>query len=250
MIKYFPQPCFKINRNFDILDQSDEAKYAFKPALNFLDLVDSESIMKAKKILLQDYLLQDIELFLNTNASPLSLFDCSIKWHDDAGYLICVEQDSRLNELSILVQQHQQRLAKTDFELLEKKEQLETSLKQIKQLSAPFIKLLNGIGFVPFFGNLDEELIKQNEQSIQKACYEETYEKVLFDFSGIDKLTEQGVEKFVTLIKGLHVMGVDSYVIGVKPNHAFYLKNYNTEIEIIYLRHLHNVIRFYINEKN
>lgn len=75
--------------------------------------------------------IQKVELVMQTNDSPYSLFECLIQWDSDIGHLVCIRQDERIQELTNLVQDHRKRLADTDFELLEQKNVLKNHYKKL-----------------------------------------------------------------------------------------------------------------------
>lgn len=166
------------------------------------------------------------------------MFDISVNWHEERGHIIGIEKDHRLAELESIVAKHRVRLAETDLELLEKKEQVEKTLLEIKSLSCPFIKLTKNSALVPLFGNLDEELIRQNESRILKKSQEGGYQEILFDFNGVGDLTIEGVEAFVSVVKELQLMGLEPCVIGIKPNHAFYLNHTKNVPDVPFLNSL------------
>ena len=243
--KYLPQPYFKIDEDFNILAVSDRALEIFKPASDFLDLVDWESRSKAIQVLsrIDGGSRKECELIMQTTESPYALMDVSINWNQAEGHIICLEKDHRLAELERIVEKHRVRLAETNMELLEKKELVEKGLKEIKSLSSPFIKLTKSKALVALYGNLDGELILQNEKRILERAYSGRYTEILFDFNGVGNLTEDGVDAFIVLIKELQVMGMFPVVIGVKPHHAFYLNQHNVLLDIPFLHGLSNVLK-------
>ncbi|WP_026560372.1 hypothetical protein [Bacillus sp. J37] len=71
------------------------------------------------------------ELVMNTKNSPYGLYQIQINWQNKFGHIVCIEQDERIQELIDAVEQHRKRLSDTNFELLQKKEQLEQSIERI-----------------------------------------------------------------------------------------------------------------------
>lgn len=237
-LKYLPQPYFLIDRDYNILDFSQVSSEIFSIGDNFLDLVDWESHGKIKNIFGNLESRMEGELIMKTKESLYALFDLSVNWNDSRGHIICVEKDNRLKELESIVEKHRKRLADTNLELLEKKELVEKTLFEIKSLSCPFIKLTKSTALVPLFGNLDSELISQNEKRVLENSQAGGYQEVLFDFNGVGNLTSEGVEAFVALVKELQVMGLQPCIIGIKPNHAFYLNNSKTVPDVPFLNSL------------
>jgi rsbT co-antagonist protein RsbR len=237
-LKHLPLPYFLIDIEYNILAYSAASEDVFSVGKKFLELVDWESHKKIKTLFEHKDSKAEGELIMKTKFSPYALFDISVNWHEDRGHVICIEKDHRLSELENIVQKHRVRLAETDLELLEKKEQVEKSLLEIKSLSCPFIKLTKTSALVPLFGNLDEKLIGQNEDRVLNQSQEGGYQEILFDLNGVGELTIEGVEAFISLVKELQVMGLQPSIIGVKPHHAFFLNHSTAVPDVPYLNSL------------
>ncbi|TCN22690.1 STAS domain-containing protein [Mesobacillus foraminis] len=242
-IKFLPQPYFMLNRNFEILAASDKSYEVFETAPNFLDLVDWESRRKAAHFLALKEGTKESELIMKTKESPYALFDVSINWNSGDGHILCIEKDHRLAELENIVEKHRLRLAETNLELLEKKEQVEQNLYEIKSLSCPFIKLTKTTALVPLFGDLDDGMIRQNEERILNKTQDGHYDYLLFDFNGVRNLTEAGVAAFVSIINELQLMGISPSIIGIKPNHAFYLNGHPSKLNVPFLSSLSTALK-------
>ncbi|MDN4523113.1 hypothetical protein [Fictibacillus fluitans] len=242
-IKHMPIPYFEIDEQLNILSRSDKSCETFTTKENFLDLVDLESREKAIFLLVSEKLTHEIELVLQTLNSPYSLFSCSINWDDGVGHLVCIEQTGKLKALESKVEQQCKRLAETDFELLEQKEQLEQSLKRVLELSANFIRLSEHAGLVPLTGELSPQLIQENHLSLTNAAHKGEFSIVFFDFSNLGKLTTDGLTSLKELIHSLNLVGVVCYVIGLKPSHASYLKNKDIYDKTYFLRNLDEFIQ-------
>lgn len=222
-IKNLPQPYFLINTDFDILAFSECSRELFNLPSNLLELVDWDSKEKAISLFSNQRAKMEGELIMKTKVSPYALIDVSINWVDSHGYVLCLEKDHRLEELENLVEKHRLRLSSTNMELLEKKEEIETSLKEIKRLSFPFIKLTFNAALIPIYGNIESDLIKVNSSRLLKTVNQGDYDQVFFDFNGVGYLTIEGVEAFKELVSELQLMGISPAIIGVKPDHAFFL---------------------------
>ncbi|MCQ6267306.1 hypothetical protein M1K46_16845 [Fictibacillus sp. WQ 8-8] len=242
-IKHMPIPYFEIDKEMNILAQSDKSVETFCNKGNFLDIVDLESREKALIFLVSKKRQQEIELVLQTAHSPYSLFSCSIHWNEGIGYLVCIEQTDKLKNLESKIEKQCKRLAETNFELLEQKEQLEQSLKRILELSAHFIKLSDSVGLVPLTGELNPELIRENHLTLTNIAHDGKFTMVFFDFSSVGKLTSEGIESFSQLIHSLNLVGVICYVIGLKPEHAVYLKNKGLNKKTYFMRNLDEIIQ-------
>jgi rsbT co-antagonist protein RsbR len=237
-IKFLPQPYFLIDRDFQILGFSDKSTEIFLIGNSFLQLIDWESRSKAERLLGDTSQRAEGELIMKTKESPYAIVDISINWEGNKGHVICIEKDNRLAELESIVEKHRLRLAETDLELLEKKEQVEKTLFEIKNLSCPFIKLTKNAALVPLFGNLDAELISQNEGRVLQKALDGGYDEILFDYNGVGEITNDGVESFISLIKELQIMGLHPSIIGIKPNHALYLNRTNSKLDVPFLNSL------------
>jgi signal transduction histidine kinase len=130
-----PLPYYQMDSSFQINTVSIESTYQFPNVSNFLDLVDPESRKKAIHFLNNDYRTIKIELNLRTLKDPLKLFDVFVKWENEKNvHVICVEKDRQVEKLLKILRNFEQTLMKGKFELLEQKEELEQSIKEMKHL--------------------------------------------------------------------------------------------------------------------
>ncbi|MED1600426.1 STAS domain-containing protein [Alkalihalophilus marmarensis] len=236
-----PLPYFKIDRSYDVLQQSNSAFNLFGTVMNLSAIVDQESLFKSK--LLQVNAL-NIELVLKTSKNPLALFECSIEWFEDTGFLLCAPSNHMIPKLEQLVKEHQKRLASTNFELLEQKEELHALLTKILRLSAPILDIDDHRAVISFFGDLNAELIKVNTHSLLNRAYEKSYNELLIDFSGVGEITEEGMNQFVKLINQFKFMGMTIGISGIKPDQALDLKKNKIKEDIVFknsLKHFLNV---------
>lgn len=224
IIKELPFPTLVIDRLFHVLEISTSAKRVFGDIQSFTDILDEGSYGK-KQRLLEDDLYKSIEVTLKTEDNSYELFAVSITWKEDKGFLQCYAIGHKLEKIMAVVQEHQNRLATVDFELLSQKELAESQLKQIKQLSAPVIGLSKKVALVPLFGYFDQELISNTEDRLAATLYEQDYTTVIFDFNGIDQITDIGISLFQAFMETLQIMGIQTYIVGVKPMHTHFLKN-------------------------
>ncbi len=242
-IEFLPYPCFVVDQHLYIMERSQSSGFTFGPAMNFLELVDSESRKKAERLLKNGFKSAEGELKMATKDSPFSLFTVRINWHKEWGYIICTEKVQSLNDLIETVEKQRLRLSETNFELFEKKEALEESLRNIRELSGPFIKLSKQTALVPLFGTLDHLLIVQNEFRFTHEAAKGDYEQVIFDFHGVGDITEEGMGAFGQLISQLKLMGARSIVTGVKPQHAFVVNNAGVDIDASFIKSLRDAIK-------
>ena len=196
-----------------------------------------------------EYLLEDVhhnhevELVLKTIHAPFALFNCSVTWEKETGHLVCIQQDQRIKNLEGLVQKHHERLATTNFELLEKKEEVEKAYIKIKELSIPYISLSDRSALIPIYGELDHSLLKERSEELMRTVYESDCDKIFFDFHTVSAVTERGISSFAGLVKMLTLMGNQIFVIGIKPEHSAYLNNYDLGEKIIFESNLKEVLK-------
>lgn len=224
IIKSLPFPAFVVDRSFEILDMSQTAREVFGDVNYFVDLMNIGSQSKRDRMLAQS-LDKPIELTLKTKKDLQELFAVSITWEHDKGILQCFEIGSKLDKIMAIVQKHENRLAHVDFELLSQKELAESHLKQIKQLSAPLIPVANHVGLVPLFGQFDQDLIANSEDRLAIELYEHDITKAVFDFNGIDQISEYGINSFKAFVETLQIMGIETYIVGLKPHHTIFMKD-------------------------
>lgn len=246
-----PLPAFLVDEELNILSQSKLATEAFSPRSSFLELVDMDSRKKAAKMLNPLLKESEVELVMGTAQSPYSLFHVYAKWSmNGGGQLVCVRQDERLEKLSEALQRQQERLADTNFDLLDKKEELEVALMKVKQLSSPFLPISATLGIIPLFGELEENLFHVNEHHLLQTLQDGDYEQVILDFSGVGDVQASGVLALISFCSMLEVVGVSPILCGIKPNHARHLANHdfvlNQNFDI--RGNLKNAVHYYLNE--
>lgn len=218
---HHPLPAFLVDHDLNIKEQSELATELFSKPASFLDCVDSESKQKAIDLLKNK---DEIELVLNTVDSPYMLFKVFARWTDNGeGQILCVRQDSQIMELSSMLQMQRDRLAETNFDLLDKKEELENAMNKIKMLSSPFLPISSNLCVIPLFGSLDEELFLINEQQLLSTLQTGSYEYVILDFNGIGEIEETGVFAFQSFYEMIQLVGVNPILSGLKPRHVFRL---------------------------
>ncbi|WP_239589433.1 STAS domain-containing protein [Metabacillus crassostreae] len=161
--------------------------------------------------------------------------------------MFCIEQDQRIQELIDAVDKHRLRLAETNFELLEKKEQLELSLTLISELSAPYISITNRIVLVPLFGHLTKELIDHNSLRILQQINNSEIERILFDFHGIGNVATEGILALRNLLTEISLMGVLPYIIGLHPDHAKLIHKSGIKTDSYFMKNLNDAIRNFIS---
>ena len=142
-----PLPYLELAKSGLIVDYSELAREIFDFSTDcFIDLVDEESRPKLARAMACDGEIQHIEVIIATRKNALELFDLHIN-NSEGGHIILLSSKQKTNAHYIeKIQELQNRLSNTDFELLEQKEALEEALERLDKLSGPFISLTETVG--------------------------------------------------------------------------------------------------------
>ena len=222
-ISSLPFPTLIVDRLLHIKGMSESALRLFGNVKQFSDVLDAGSIAKHQR-LLDETLKEPIEMNLKTSKDEQELFAVSVTWSGEEGIIQCYGLGNKIEKIMTVVQEHQNRLAHVDFELLSQKEVAEKQLVEIKKLSAPIIPLSKHVALVPLFGHLDQDLISSSQERLSSELYERNFTIVVFDFNGIEIITDFGINQFQELIETFQIMGIQPYVVGIKPKHTSLLK--------------------------
>ncbi|MFD0049415.1 hypothetical protein ACFVHQ_08795 [Actinomycetes bacterium NPDC127524] len=235
--RYIPVPYLKVNQEGNIVGCSDEARQLFPLNLGALeDLIDEGSIKKLENGLNSLDGKNVLELNIHTVKSPLALFDVHIT-SDSEGFYHFVFMSKEKNTVLVAkkLEALKARLATTNFELFQNKEDLEKANRYLNQQSAPFITLMDKIGYIPLFGDLTSEKVKIFTQTISAAVNDGDFDYILFDFTPAGKIMDDGfkaLNELFTIIK--IVSGGYLYVIGVNPQQAPILMQNTLSMDIHY----------------
>ncbi|EMR05578.1 Stressosome protein rsbRB [Bhargavaea cecembensis DSE10] len=226
-----PLPYLSVNRDGRIVSYSALADQWFDLSNGHIkSLVDAESINKLGRISSESG-MEPIKLELNmkTKENPLILFDVYLQWDaDNHAAMMLLPKDSSNEELIEKLMNIQYRLASTDFELLEKKDELEQVLRRMDELSGPFIPLSETLCMIPLFGDITANKINTISESCLQSVFRGNYEVVLFDLTAVGEVHADGIEKFIQLVKTLNFMtGNVIKLIGIKPNLAKELNHHH-----------------------
>lgn len=240
-----PIPYFQINREYEILNRSKLAQEQFPNVEGFLELVDGDSLEKAERTL-QTYSRETkFELVMKTFHSPFTLFEVRLSWDmDDTCEIICIEKSSENEKLSLQIDRLRARLQNTDFELLDKKNELEAALHQINELSGPFISLTNDTALIPLFGDLTEDKMTLISKKILDNAHNKDQERLYFDFTGVAEITKEGFKELQQVFKTLWYMGqIEAIIIGITPQQAVMLNNLDAEYHLKFVSTLKDAIK-------
>lgn len=226
---YLPVPYLKVDRDATIVGYSEEALALFDITDNkLIYLVDEESLEKLNKFVFSSKEVRKLELNLKTRQKSILLFQAYAQWDaEDYCHLVFLPEDQSIQALTQKLIQLQQRLSDTDFELFEKKEQLQEAMARLNKLSGPFIPVFNQLALVPLFGDITEEKMKAITANAIKSAYEGEYETILFDFTATGSIEPGGIQKMHELFQILLYMGNPIIkIIGINPKQAKELNLY------------------------
>ena len=131
----FPFPLFVVDQDFNVLGVSDETQLQFAHAGNFLELVDLGSRKKAERFLKPVFTKTKVELNLVKKDFTLTLFDVYTQWEDENHlYVFCIEKQESIQQIQSMMRKLETQLESENLSLLEKQEQLETTLRRMEQV--------------------------------------------------------------------------------------------------------------------
>lgn len=225
-----PVPYIEISTDGTILSYSKAAAEEFSlPAGNILSLVDSESKEKFSRFCYQYDQVMTFEVNLLKKDLVLSAFDIHVSWNDGKGQLVFITKEQDYTKLNDQLVALRQRLAHTDMELFEKKEALENAIQRLRELAGPFIVLSSTTALIPLFGHLTIETIEAITEKTLEEAYTSKQQVLIFDFSAVGDLTNEGVAKLNELFTMLNLLGKSLIIGGIKPEHAQQLHTYNQQ---------------------
>lgn len=244
--KHLPLAFFKIKPNFQILETSDKTKQQFLYGDSLLTVLDESNHQKVKQHIHPDIHEVELEVIMKTKDNPLAVFMLFVKWEDNEGFILCQNKERQVDKVAGQLQQLRNRLAETDFALLESKEELETAMKQINLLSAPFIALTPNAALIPLFGTLNEMKLVAMESSILPRLYDSDYQLLLFDFTSIGEITKEGLDKMLQFFEVVRLLGQEVIICGLNPDHARAINKQTCIPESVTTFNLQDAIRNYV----
>lgn len=247
--KFLPLPYFLLDEELTILDYSRPASDIFLIGDNFITLVDEENRQKVSQYIQPHFSEIKIELNMKTKRDPLAVFGISVQWEGNKVHILCVEKTKEVDNLSDQLIKLRSRLSETDFELLEKKEELEDAIARIHKLSGPFIPLYAEAGLVPLFGDLQADNLQVIEENILYRIEEGDYEQVFFDFHAVGNITDDGKRQLGQLFETIQLMGTKTVIVGLSPTQVSGLKSKGT-LQAASMASLKQAIAKYIKKQN
>ncbi|OCA80925.1 hypothetical protein [Pseudobacillus wudalianchiensis] len=228
----FPVPYIQIDKTGSILAYSETAAELFSMQEgNVLALVDEASKEKVRKFMFEQDESLTVEANLKTKINPIQLFDLHLSWDEQAtGHIVLLSKEQRNGQLEDRLLALQERLSSTNFELLEKKDELEKTLVRLRELSGPFITLSAGLAFIPLFGDITKDKIEAIMGQALRSAYEGEYSRIAVDFTAVGKIEKEGVNKLLELFKMLKYMnGAQVEVVGMKPQHSQIMNSFQRD---------------------
>lgn len=131
-----PFPYFLVDRKLKIVSVSKCTYNLFDAEANFLDIVGIGSKKKAAKFILDTPSITKIELNLKTKSNPMTLYDVYIQYEGkNYIHIFCIDKEESVDQIYQAVKTLEGDLLYANLSLLEKHEQLEKSLQQMKEIA-------------------------------------------------------------------------------------------------------------------
>ncbi|TWT03722.1 STAS domain-containing protein [Planomicrobium sp. CPCC 101079] len=242
-IEEWPLPIFKLDRELTILASSKMARTLFKESPVFTGLLEEGSRQKAVEFLNPARSINPIELtFLSPSDEP-TVMDVHCQWQSDGtANAIAVPKDRHYNRVSEQLSNLRRRLNETNYDLLLEKERTEELLQNVRELSAPCIKIDHQRLLIPLFGLIDKLKMETVMPSILDNVYRQDGQTVIFDLTAMDDIDSDGLNQLNALIQSLSIMGIAISITGVHPNHAKRLHELNTLLYVTFAVSLQEVL--------
>ncbi|MGP4081913.1 hypothetical protein ACTWQL_18615 [Pseudalkalibacillus sp. R45] len=236
---------FQLNRDYEIIRRSKVAVSQFPDVEGFLELIDGDSVVKAKRYLDSKNGDIEIELVMKTFQSPYSLFQVRVSWNmDHTAEVVCLEKTGENDRLFTQIDRLRNRLEDTNYELLEKKDDLEKAMKRVNELSGPFISLTDSSALVPLFGDLTAEKVETISDKILTNAHNKNQDSLYFDFTGVGEIKKEGFEGLQRLFKTLWYMGeIEAIIIGISPQQAIVMNQLDTEYHLTFVSTLKEALK-------
>lgn len=238
-----PLPAFTLDPQLFIVEGSAEAFELFGNCRFFTDIVDEDSLQKAKTCLSSEVLQPKFELNFISKKGELFLADVYGKRSESGNLsLVIVLKDNQLERVANQLAKLRERLRETDYDLFQEKERTVELLQRVRVLSAPYIQLDANRLLVPLFGDLTEEQVQAFSPRLLANIYETRAETVIFDLTAMGKITDGGLQQLADLLQSLTIMGTASIFTGVKPEHAKHLHQMQAKLPMRFLSSLQQVL--------
>ncbi|WP_203332350.1 STAS domain-containing protein [Planococcus beigongshangi] len=229
----WPLPAFQLTNELDIVASSEAAQNMFGKASSILEILDEGSAAKAEMFLTDAGSNGPVELDFKGNDGVTKLCDLYWKTAGETDLIVtAVPKDKGISKISAQLTSLRSRLSDTNYNLLLEKERTERLLQRVRELSAPTIELGYGHLLIPFFGDLDSGKIESIQNHILKDVYEKHAETVILDLTAMDQISLEGMNYLESLLETFKIMGTESIITGVKPEHAKQLNGLKSTINL------------------
>ncbi|WKA53882.1 STAS domain-containing protein [Planococcus shixiaomingii] len=239
----WPLPIFQLNRNLTILASSKQARHIFKESPVFTGLLEEGSRQKAVEFLNPANVAEPIELTFISIDGELLVMDVYCKWESgDIANAIAVPKDRQFARVSKQLTHLRTRLSETNYDLLLEKERTDALLQNVRELSAPCIKLDHQRLLIPLFGLIDLQKMETVMPRILESVYRHDGQTVIFDLTAMDDIDNDGLVQLKALFQSLSIMGITISISGVHPKHAKRLHELNTSLHATFAVSLQDVL--------
>lgn len=230
-IENWPLPIFRLTRDLTILESSKKARFLFSVSPVFTCILDEGSRQKAVEFLNPVYVDQQLELTFLAADGDLLLMDVHCKWEDNnIANVIAIPKDRHFQRVSDQLSHLRTRLNETNYDLLLEKERTEELLQNVRELSAPCIKLDKLRLLIPLFGRIDQQKMDTVIPRILESVYQHDAQIVIFDLTAMEDIDHSGMEQLNAMVQSLSIMGISISITGVHPTHAKRMHDLDTTL--------------------
>ncbi|WP_050615675.1 STAS domain-containing protein [Bacillus testis] len=226
----------KLSKDGHIIDFSLAAERQFYfPNHHIADILDEGSFAKFKA-LTSEQDERPFEVNIHTREKTIALFDAYPSYDPEYIRICFIPKDDKMKVMEENFRAIRKRLQETDLDLFHKKEELEEVLNKLDQLSGPFISLSSSFAFVPIFGDITSQKMKEITKAVSIRLFEGEYEAIAFDFTATGTIDEDGLALINQLLQVIKVMGEDTVInlIGLKAEHVKNLHAFQLNAEVNY----------------
>lgn len=115
----------------------------------------------------------------------------------------------------------------------ETEEKQKEMTKQINELSATVVPILNEIGVLPLVGKIDEEKARMLLEIVPVKVKNQNITRLIIDFSGVYNLDNVVIDNLFKINNVLSLLGVCPIITGLRPELSIAATNLNTDLSSI-----------------
>lgn len=105
--------------------------------------------------------------------------------------------------------------------------------KQINELSATVVPILNEIAVLPLVGKIDEEKARLLLEIVPEKVQNQNISRLIIDFSGVYTLDNVVIDNLFKINNVLSLLGVRPIITGLRPELSISATNLNTDLSSI-----------------